>query len=66
MRTWREIVWRNAEALSLAKSPLTIALAKARIETYATTQAVLYKGLFARNKASAAERDAYCRSRQAS
>lgn len=66
MRGWREIVWRNAEALSLADTPLAVALAKARIETYATTQAVLYKTLFASGKAQTGARDAYCRSRPAS
>ena len=66
MRTWREIVWRNAEALALAKSPLEVMLAKTRIETYATTQAVLYKTLFASGKDQTAARDAYCHTRQGS
>ena len=66
MRGWREIVWRNAEALSLAKSPLTVALAKSRIETYATTQAVLYKTIFATSPKQNAKRDAYCHARQGS
>ena len=63
MRGWREIVWRNAEALSLAKSPLEVTLAKARIETYATTQALLYRTLFANTPSQKADRDAYCRAR---
>lgn len=66
MRGWREIVWRNAEALSLAKSPLETALAKTRIETYATTQAVLYKTLFASGPAQTAARDAYCNAHRTS
>ncbi len=64
MRGWREIVWRNAEALSLAKSPLALRLAKANIETYATTQALLYRTMFASSKPATATRDAYCRARQ--
>lgn len=66
MRVWREIVWRNAEALSLARSPLEVALANARIETYATSQAVVYKTMFASGKTQTAKRDAYCRSRSGS
>ncbi len=64
MRGWREYVWRNAEALSLAKNPLALQLVKANIETYATTQALLYKTMFASSKATTATRDAYCRGRQ--
>ncbi len=64
MRGWRELVWRNAEALSLAKTPLALSIAKSNIETYATTQAVLYRSLFASSKARTAERDAYCHARQ--
>ncbi len=64
MRGWRELVWRNAELLSLAKTPLAISLAKSTIETYATTQAVLYRSLFASGKPRNAERNAYCHTRQ--
>ncbi|MDR7086367.1 hypothetical protein J2X11_001206 [Aeromicrobium panaciterrae] len=64
MLGWRETVWRNAEALSLAKTPLALSIAKSNIETYATTQAVLYRSLFASSKARTAERNAYCHARQ--
>ncbi len=64
MRGWREMVWRNAEALSLANTPLALSIAKSNIETYATTQAVLYRTLFASSKARTAERNAYCNARQ--
>lgn len=64
MRGWRELVWRNAEALSLAKTPLALSIAKSNIETYATTHAVLYRSLFASSKARTAERNAYCEGRQ--
>ncbi|MEO6470422.1 MAG: DUF5995 family protein [Aeromicrobium sp.] len=61
MRGWREIVWRNAEALELAKTPLALSLAKSRIETYAATQATLYRTMFASSPKQTAKRDAYCR-----
>lgn len=64
MRGWRELVWRNAEALSLAKTPLALSIAKSNIETYATTQAILYRSLFASSKARTAERNAYCHAHQ--
>ena len=64
MRGWRELVWRNAELLSLAKTPLAVSLAKSTIETYATTQAVLYRSLFASGRAGTAGRNAYCPARQ--
>ena len=66
MRGWREIVWRNAEALSLAKTPLALSIARSTIETYATTQATLYRSLFASSKARTAERSAYCLERHGS
>jgi len=66
MRGWREMVWRNAEALSLAKTPLERALAKQRIETYAATQANLYRTIFASTPSQTATRDAYCRTRHRS
>jgi hypothetical protein len=62
MRVWREIVWRNAEALSLAKTPSAKAAAQNRIETYAADQALLYRQLFASSPAKTAARDAYCHS----
>ncbi len=64
MRGWRELVWRNAELLSLAKTPLALSLAKSTIETYATTQAVFYRAMFASGKARTTERNAYCHARQ--
>lgn len=63
MRGWREMVWRNAEDLSLARTPLALTLAKSRIETYSTTQAVMYKTMFAASAKQTATRDAYCNAR---
>lgn len=63
MRGWREIVWRNAEALSLARTTLEKSLAKTRIETYAATQALIYRSAFASSPKQTAARDAYCRAR---
>ena len=60
MRGWREIVWRNAESLSLAKTPSAKAAAQNRIEHYATSQAKLYRALFASSAKKTAVRDAYC------
>lgn len=62
MRAWREIVWRNAEALALAKTPLQRRLAEQRIESYAASQATLYRVLFAANPKQRQERDAFCAS----
>lgn len=47
MRGWREMVWRNAERLVLAKTPFEKMLAEQIIENYATTQAVMIRALFA-------------------
>lgn len=65
MRGWREVVWRNAESLVLAKSPLEKALVRARIESYAADQAILYRTMFASSPAQTEARDDYCRTRQA-
>jgi hypothetical protein len=61
MRVWREIVWRNAEALSLATTPEAKAAAAKRIESYAAAQAKLYRQMFASSPAKTAVRDAYCK-----
>ncbi|MDX6277460.1 MAG: hypothetical protein QOJ72_1588 [Nocardioidaceae bacterium] len=61
MRVWREIVWRNAESLSLAKTPAARAIVEKRIENYAAGQAKLYRQLFASSPRKTAVRDAYCR-----
>jgi hypothetical protein len=58
MRGWREMVWRNAENLALAKGPLARKLAETAIEEYAVTQALLIKTVFA--SSSPANRDAWC------
>ena len=39
MRGWREMVWRHAEALALAKTPLPAAASSSEIEMYAASQA---------------------------
>ena len=54
MRGWREIVWRNAEQLALAKTPAQRRIAEQTIEYYAATQAQLIrKGFAARTRPSA-------------
>jgi ABC-type uncharacterized transport system YnjBCD substrate-binding protein len=58
MRGWREMVWRNAENLALAKGPLARKLAATAIEEYAATQALLIRTVFA--SPSPAARDAWC------
>lgn len=58
MRGWREMVWRNAENLALAKGPLARRLAEIAIEEYAATQALMIRTLFA--SPSPAGRDAWC------
>jgi hypothetical protein len=58
MRGWREMVWRNAENLALAKGPLARRLAEIVIEEYAASQAQLIRTLFA--SPSPAKRDAWC------
>ena len=39
MRGWREMVWRHAEDLATARTPLQEQLAEHAIEEYAATQA---------------------------
>lgn len=65
LRGWREMVWRNAEALALAKTPLEKTLATLRIEKYATSQALVFRQLFASSDQQTAARDSYCSARQA-
>jgi hypothetical protein len=58
MRGWREMVWRHAELLASARTPLQRALAQRQIETYAALQALMIRQGFARPDSS--ERDAWC------
>jgi hypothetical protein len=58
MRGWREMVWRHAESLALARTPLQKRLAQEEIETYAALQAVLIRSLFVTG--SPQKRDAWC------
>lgn len=58
MRGWREMVWRNAENLVLARTPLERFLAKRAIEEYAATQARLIRVTFASPSSTA--RDQWC------
>ncbi len=60
MRLWREGVWRNAEALALAKSPAARKAVEREIEIYAATQAYLIRAVLRSSRAGTAERDAYC------
>ena len=58
MRGWREIVWRNAEQLALAKNPAQRRIAEQTIEYYAATQAQLIRTGFAAPHST--KRDAWC------
>ena len=58
MRGWREAVWRHAENIALARTPLERALARQEVETYAASQAALIRTTFASPDSSA--RDAWC------
>ena len=58
MRGWREMVWRNAEQLALAKTPAERAFAERSIEQYAATQALMIRELF--RAPSSTARDAWC------
>jgi len=60
MRGWREMVWRNAEKLVLAKTPRQRAQAERSIEGYAAAQARTIRGLFTAGPKLRAERDAWC------
>ncbi len=57
MRGWREIVWRNAEALSNAPAALR-PLVEQEISNYAAGQAQMIRQVFASRSSTA--RDAYC------
>lgn len=58
MRGWREMVWRHAEALTLARTPAQRKLVVQQIETYAAAQALLIRIMFA--APSSTKRDAWC------
>jgi Family of unknown function (DUF5995) len=60
MRGWREGVWRNAEALALAKTPAARRAVEREIEVYAATQALLMRGMFKSSNAGNVKRDAWC------
>ena len=57
MRGWREMVWRNAEALVLARTPAARKLVEKEIEVYSALQARLIRTFFV---ADPARRDAWC------
>ena len=57
MRGWREIVWRHAEALVVARTPAARRAAEQQIEQYAALQARLIRAVFV---ARPAQRDAWC------
>lgn len=59
MRGWREMVWRHAENLATARTPLQRQVAEHAIEEYAAGQATLIRQMFRTTDASAA-RDAWC------
>lgn len=59
MRGWRELVWRHAENLATARTPLQRQVAEHAIEEYAAGQATLIRQMFRTTDASAA-RDAWC------
>ena len=46
MRGWREMVWRHAELLALAKTPPSATFAQRQIETYAALQALVIRQVF--------------------
>jgi len=57
MRGWREMVWRHAEALVLARTPAARRLVEKEIEVYSALQAQLIRAAFT---AKPAKRDAWC------
>ncbi len=59
MRGWREAVWRHAENLATARTPLQRELAERAIADYAAGQAAMIRQLFRSTDGSAA-RDAWC------
>lgn len=62
MRGWREMVWRNAEALANAKTPQQKALVEQWINNYALAQAKMIESMpiFQATPASNAARNAWC------
>lgn len=60
MRGWREMVWRNAEKLALAKTPRARAQAERAIEGYAASQARVIRQIFKAGPKINAERNAFC------
>jgi hypothetical protein len=59
MRGWREVVWRHAEDLATASTPLQKQVAEHAIEEYAAGQAAMIRQMFSSYDGSAA-RDAWC------
>jgi hypothetical protein len=59
MRGWREMVWRHAENLATARTPLQRQVAQHAVEEYAAGQARMIRRLFRSTDGSAA-RDAWC------
>ena len=59
MRGWREMVWRHAENLATARTPLQRQLAERSIEEYAATQGEMIRQGFRTTDGSAA-RDRWC------
>lgn len=57
IRGWREMVWRHAEALVLAKTPAQRRLVEKEIEVYSALQAQLIRTVLV---AKPAQRDAWC------
>jgi hypothetical protein len=62
MRGWREVVWRNAEALVLAPDGASRRLVEQGIEQYAAGQAQLIRAMF--SSPDSAARDDYCAARR--
>ncbi len=60
MRGWREMVWRNAENLALAKTPKRRAQAEHAIEGYAAAQARVIKRLFRSGPTMRETRNTWC------
>jgi len=60
MRGWREMVWRNAEALAHARTPALRKLVEAEISQYAATQAQLIRSIPIFRSGFSPTRDTYC------
>ncbi len=60
MRGWREMVWRNAEALANARTPLLRKLVENEIAQYAAAQAQLIRAIPIFRSGFSPTRDAYC------